>query len=262
VSDFASGQVRLIPRDQAAAAFPAIYSAYRPTRAGELERTDIDFINALGEPGGEELNRRFYVVYEEAGHLDAYVSYEVVPMEPPAHGPRRIVMHELCALTPGSYVAMWDFVLGVDLTVELLARSRPVDEPIKWLLAEPRQLRCTFSGDHLWIRLVDVAKCLATRCYAAAGDLVVELVDDFCPWNSGRYRLVVGDDWGSAEVTMTEGDADVELDASTLASIYLGGVSPQAFADVGRLRQRSAGSVATMARMFANDRPPYCLTHF
>lgn len=262
VAEFASGRLRLLSRDQAAEAFVAIYEAYAPTRAGEVDRSEIDYVSALGEPGADELSRRFYAVYEEDRHLDAYVSYEVVSMEPPAHNPRRLVVHELCALTPAGYVAMWDFLLGVDLSVELVARGRPVDEPIKWLLAEPRQLRCTFSGDRTWVRLVDVGLCLAARRYATAGDLVVGVDDPFCPWNTGRYRLVVGEDWGAAEVSRSDAEADIELDASTLASMYLGGVSPIVLAEVGRIRQRTPGAVPTASRMFANDRLPYCLTPF
>lgn len=262
VADFASGRVRLLGRDQAAETFPAIYSEYAPTRAGEVDRSEIDYMSALGEPGGEELTRRFYAVYEEDGHLDAYVSYEVVSIEPHAHGPRRLVLHELCALTTGAYVAMWDFLLGVDLTVELLTRPRPVDEPIKWLLAEPRQLRCTSTWDRTWVRMVDVGLCLGARRYAVAGDLVIGVDDAFCPWNSGCYRLVVNEDWGTADVSRTHAEPDLELEASTLASIYLGGVSPVALAEVGRIRQLSPGMVPTASRMFANERPPYCLTPF
>jgi predicted acetyltransferase len=262
VTDFASGRMRLLSRDQAAEVFPAIFGEYSPTRAGEVDRSEIDYLSCLGEPGGEDLRRYFYAVYEQDGHLDAYVSYEVAPLEPPARHPRRIVLHELCALTPSAYVAMWDFLLGVDLTVELLARSRPVDEPIKWLLAEPRQLRCTFSGDRSWVRLIDVGLCLGARRYAAAGDLVIAVDDPFCPWNSGSYRLVVGEEWGTAEVSRTDAEPDLATDASTLASIYLGGVSPVALGEVGRVRQLSAGAVPAAKRMFANDRPPFCLTSF
>jgi predicted acetyltransferase len=262
VADFAAGRTRLLNRDQAAEAFPAVYSEYAPTRAGEVDRLEIDYMSALGVPGGEELGRRFYAVYEEDGRLDAYVSYEVVSMEHAAHQPRRVVLHELCALTPGAYIAMWDFLLGVDLTVELLTRSRPVDEPIKWLLAEPRQLRCNYTGDRTWVRLVDVGLCLGARRYAVAGDLVIAVDDPFCPWNKGSYRLVVGEDWGTAEVSRTDAEPDIEMDASTLASIYLGGVSPVALAEVGRMVQLAPGAVPTAARMFANDRPPYCLTSF
>lgn len=262
VSEFASGRVRLIGRQEAVVAFPAVYTEYAPTRAGELDRTEIDYTSALGEPAGEDLSRRFYAVYEENQRLDGYVSYEVVPVNPPAHHPRRLVLHELCAVTSSAYVALWDFLLGVDLTVELVAAGRPVDEPIKWLLVEPRQLRCTYSGDRSWVRLLDVARCLASRRYSVAGELVLGVHDHFCPWNSARYRLVVSDDWEMAEVSRADAEPDVELDASTLASIYLGGVSAQALAEVGRIRQVTSGSVPRMSRMFANDRPPYCLTPF
>jgi predicted acetyltransferase len=94
------------------------------------------------------------------------------------------------------------------------------------------------------------------------GDLILGVDDAFCPWNSGRYRLVVEEDWGAAEVSRTDAEPDVELDASTLASLYLGGVSAPALAEVGRIRQLSPGAVAALSRMFANDRPPYCLTPF
>lgn len=262
VTDFASGRLRLVSRDQAAESFPAIYKEYAPTRAGELDRSEIDYLSALGEPGGDDLSRRFYAVYEEDGRLDAYVSYEIVPTAPPAHDPRRLVLHELCALTPGGYVAMWNFLLGVDLTVELVTRPRPVDEPIKWLLADPRQLRCTETWDRTWVRLVEVGLCLGARRYAVAGDIVLGVDDAFCPWNSARYRIVVGEDWGTAEVSRTDAEADLELDASALGSIYLGGVSPLALAEVGRIRQLSSDAVPRVSRMFANDRPPFSLTSF
>jgi predicted acetyltransferase len=260
--ELAAGSVRLVPREEAAVAFPAVYAEYAPTRAGELDRSEIDYTSALGEPGSEELARRFSAVYEEGGRLDGYVAYEVVSINPPEHWPRRLVVHELCALSSDAYVALWDFLLGVDLTVELVATGRPVDEPIRWLLAEPRQLRCTASRDRTWVRLVDVARCLALRRYPGPGDLVIGLHDHFCPWNTGRYRVVVKEEWGTAEVSRTEREPDLELDASRLASIYLGGVSAQSLADVGQIRQVSAGAVPLAARMFANDRPPYCLTPF
>jgi len=239
-----------------------VYQAYAPTRAGEVDRSDIDYVSALAEPGGEELSRRFYAVYEVDGNLDAYVSYEVVSMEPLAHKPRRLILHELCALTPGAYVAMWDFLLGVDLTAELFAGGRPVDEPIKWLLAEPRQLRCTFTGDRSWVRLVNVGLCLGARRYAAPATSSSVSMTRSARGTWGRYRLVVGEDWGTAEVSRTDAEPDLELDASTLASIYLGAVSPVTLAEVGRIRQLTPGAVPVASRMFANDRPPYCLTPF
>ena len=206
------------------------------------------------------LGRRFSALYEEGGRLDGYVGYEVVSIDSPGHPPRRLVVHELCALSGDAYVALWDFLLGIDLTVELVAAGRPVDEPIKWLLAEPRQLQCTGSRDRTWVRLVDVARCLALRRYPVPGDVVVGLHDHFCPWNTGRYRIVVNEEWGTAQVARTEAEPDVELDASRLASMYLGGVSALSLADVGQIRQVSAGG-STARGSDVRQRPPALLPH-
>jgi len=237
VEELAPGRIRLLPRDRAVEAFPAVYADYAVSRAGELDRHDVDYAGALGEPAGDDLGRRFYAVYEEDDRLDGYVGYEVAPMDPPGHNPRRLIVHELCALTPAAYAGIWGFLLGVDLTVELRAGGRPIDEPIRWLLSEPRQLRCVHSGDRSWVRLIDVGLCLGARRYAASGDLVIGVSDPFCPWNTGRYRIVVGEDGGEADVERTGAEPDLELDASTLASLYLGGVSPVAFAEVGLITQ-------------------------
>ena len=67
----------------------------------------------------------------------------------------------------------------------------PVDHPLWWLLATPRRMRSAF-GDGLWVRLVDVGAALSARGYAADGAVVLDVVDDFCPWNAGRWRVADG----------------------------------------------------------------------
>ncbi len=262
IAELAAGRVQMVGRHEAAEAFASIYGAYATHRAGEVDRGEIDYHGILGEPGGDELNRRFFAVYEEGGRLDGYVAYETAPSPSPPDSARRLEVQELCSLTPSAYAALWDLLLGVDLMPELLAEHRPVDEPLRWMLAEPRQLRCGVTGDRTWVRLVDVGACLASRRYPAAGDLVVGVHDDFCPWNTARYRIVVAEDWAAPEVSRTEAEPALEMDPSTLASIYLGGVSVRALAEVGRIRAVSAQAVTTGNRMFANDRPPYSLTQF
>lgn len=262
-SEFGHGRVRLLGREQALEAFPAVFADYAPTRAGELARDgEIDFLTAVGDPGGDELVRRFNAVYEADGRIDGYVGYEIAARDETGTKPRRVIAHEICALTTAACVGLWDFLLGIDLTVELEARNRPVDEPIRWLLNDPRQLQTTRSGDRTWIRLVDVGAALAGRHYGSVGSLVLAVDDRVCDWNAGCYRVSVDEEWGPAEIARTDDAPDLELEASTLASIYLGGVSPVALATVGRVGEVSPGSVHKMARMFANDQPPFCLTNF
>jgi len=38
-------------------------------------------------------------------------------------------------------------------------------------------------------RIIDIERALPLRPYAAEGKIVLEVVDDFCPWNAGRWAL-------------------------------------------------------------------------
>ncbi|MGH9171910.1 MAG: GNAT family N-acetyltransferase [Acidimicrobiales bacterium] len=263
-SEFGDGRVRIVSRSQAAEAFPEVFADYAPRRAGEFTRQELEFLVALGEPGGEDLGRRWYAVHEDGGSIDGYVGYEIGPVEAPGSRDKRVIVRELCTLTTAGYVALWQYLLGIDLTVELVARGRPVDEPIRWLLTDPRLLRAGRTGDRTWIRLVDVAAALARRRYPVAGDLVIEVQDAFCQWNNGLYRLVVSEDWGEVEVQVdpAKSGADISLDVSALASMYLGGVPATALAAVGRLRPSGPDVVRRATQMFANEVPPHSLTSF
>ena len=103
--------------------------------------------------------------------------------------------------------------------------------------------------DGLWLRIVDVSAALAGRAFGGDADLVLEVADGFCEWNSGRYRL-------SGE--RTDAPADVALDVAALASAYLGGVSLHELAAAGRARELTPGAVARAAAAFRGEVAPWC----
>ena len=78
------------------------------------------------------------------------------------------------------------------------------------------------------------------------GELVLDVRDELCPWNAGRWRLA----GGAAEPT--EAAADLALDVSALGAAYLGGVSlsrrsPRAAASRSSGRARSSEPTASSA---------------
>ena len=95
---------------------------------------------------------------------------------------------EAIAADPAATAALWDNLLSRDLVSEFHARMRPVDDPLLYLLADPRRVRSLVS-DGLWVRLVDVGSALAQRHYACPVDVVIEVADELCPQNAGRWRL-------------------------------------------------------------------------
>ena len=262
-SNGGSGSVRLVELAQAAEAFPAVHDAYVPTRAGELDRPRGEWAELLGNPNGadEAARHRFYVCYEQAGRIDGYAVYRVAPMDPSDHWRRAVFLEELCSLSDESYRALWSFLLGIDLTEELRTRGRPVDEPLRYLLGDPRHLRTTSWGDRTWVRLVDVAGSLARRRYEEEDSLVIEVKDPFCPWNDGCFRLSVdGEGVGTAE--RVEAAPDLALPVDALGASYLGGVPFVGMAEVGRVAECTQGAARRADRMFSARRPPFCTTSF
>src|SRR5439155_6484725 len=99
------------------------------------------------------------------------------------------------------------------------ALGRPVDDPVRWRLADPRRLQVTEITDHLWVRVVDPATALAARTYGSDDRIVVELTDAFLPANEGRWSIS-GDSVGR-----TDALPDLAMSAPELGSLYLGGIS-------------------------------------
>ena len=165
----------------------------------------------------------------------------------------------LIAVTADAYAALWRHVLDVDLMARLSAEMRPVDEPLRFLLADSRQPK-TRVEDGLWLRLVDVERALAGRRYAVDGRLVLRVRDDFCSWNDGRVELSGGP--SHADCRRSEANPDLELNAADLAALYLGGNRFRTLFEAGRIQELRPGSIARADAMFATDRAPWCPSHF
>src|SRR5204863_317823 len=123
-------------------------------------------------------------------------------------------------------VALWGNVLNRDLITTFRLHMLAVDDPLLDLLADSRLGRPRLS-DGLWIRLVDVPRALAQRHYARPVDLVVEVADELCPQNEGRWRLTAPASsalWGfSGTCERTTAPADLVLPVRALGAAYLGG---------------------------------------
>jgi predicted acetyltransferase len=158
------------------------------------------------------------------------------------------------AATDSAYKGLWSYLFGVDLIGEIEAYHRRVDEPLVWMLADPRRLvRRTL--DTLWLRIIAVEAALEGRRYAADGKFVLEVQDRVCPWNQGRYELEGGS--GGARCKRTGAEPDVVLSAADLAAAYLGGVRLQSLRRAGRV-SGDAEALRLADAMFAWDPLPWC----
>jgi predicted acetyltransferase len=168
----------------------------------------------------------------------------------------QVEVKELIAATPQAHADLWRFLFDIDLVSSVEAWNRPSDEPLMWLMAEPRQLRMRL-GDGLWVRLVDVPVALALRGYRAPGRLVLDVQDRFCPWNEGRIELAVGHD-GSATCGPTDDQPDVVCTVNDLGAVFLGGSTFGQLYRAGQVAERTDGAIERADAMFGTWPAPWC----
>jgi predicted acetyltransferase len=111
-------------------------------------------------------------------------------------------------------------------------------------------------GDALWLRIVDLSASLAGRRYRGDGRLVLEVEDEFCPWNDGRWSLTV--ESGVPLVEPTTDAPDIALDVTDVAAAYLGAFSFAQLAAAARVSEQSPGGIGRADALFRTDRAPWC----
>ena len=137
---------------------------------------------------GEGAGPKRLVVLERDGRPEGYAIYRHKPKWADGISDSELQVVEAVALDGRPTAELWRYLLDIDWAARTTASLLPVDHPLWWLLATPRHMRPRV-GDGLWVRLVDVGEALSARAYAADGAVVFDVIDEFCPWNAGRWRV-------------------------------------------------------------------------
>ena len=193
----------------------------------------------------------FYAAYEQDGRLDGYVAYR-------SNRPT-ITINDLMAVTREATAALWRFCFDIDLMGATEAIRRPLDDPLPWMLSDPRRLQRTVR-DGVWLRIVDAAAALEQRRYAEPGKLVFQVRDGLCPWNENCFKLD-----GSPEGATTQASSaspDLTVDTSALASAYLGTVAFTTLGGAGLVDEHTPGALQRADRMFAVPLKPWTPFNF
>ena len=202
--------------------------------------------HSQGGPGG-----LFYAAYEERGRIDGYVIYRT--------SGTTLVVNELMAATEEANSALWRFCFDLDLITCTEALKRPVDDPLPWMLADPRRLQRS-TRDGMWLRLIDVSASLKLRRYMQSDRLVLEVRDELCPWNEGRLELEGSSE--GATCRPSSSSPDLVMAVSDLASAYLGAVSFSTLSQAGLVDERTSGALLRADRMFAVRYQPWTPHNF
>ncbi len=252
-----SGRLWLATAEEALPAMTAVYEAARADRVGLLDRPGAWWRRRLFDPehwrqGASSL--RFAVHDDDDGSPDAYAIFNTKPSWD-ATGPRgEIGVREVQAITPSGYAAIWRLLTEMDLVRQVHWDRAAADEPLPYLLGNPGAVQQTLS-DGLWVRIVDADRALAARRYSTRIDTVIEITDEFCPWNAGRYRLT--GDADTATCATADDPAELTLSATTLGAAYLGGITLTTLAAAGLVTEHRPGALAAASTAMRGARPAY-----
>lgn len=250
-------RVRLVEPAESVPLVLPVYDHERGRRPGMFALSDKlqQMRNYMPERAREGASPVRVVLVEDDAGVRAYARYITKSHWADGGPDSTVVVREVEGRDPAALATVWAYLLDIDLSARVEIRNRPVDDALLGLLVELRRAQPTL-GDGIYVRIMDVGAALAARTYATPVDVVLDVRDDFCPWNAGRWRLV-GDATG-ARCERTEDAADVALDVREVGAAYLGGTSLHGLADAGLVTEHSPGAVRELSAALRHEPAPWC----
>jgi predicted acetyltransferase len=251
-----TAEVDLVTPTEALPAMRELHEKVWPTIPGMIDRDGPWWEDRIEDP---EEHREGLQPLRAAVTDDAYALY-AVRRQWNADGPdSEVVVLEALAATPEGEAAIWNYLMGLDLTRRISWELAPPDHPITHMVVNAQHVKAT-PGSGLWVRLVDLPRALAERAYGEPFEVVLEVADDVLPWNAGRWALRW--DGTTATCAKTATPAALALSSTELGAAYLGGTRLETLAQAGRVRELRPGALAAASRAFAGARAPWCLEIF
>jgi predicted acetyltransferase len=249
-----AGTLRFPEQDEILDTLPPVFERIRADWPGMFSRNRLWWEHREVEDPPERRDGagpKRWIVYEQDGSIEGFAVYRHKPEW--EHGSTIAELRVLEALGSSAEAMrdLWGFLLAIDWKATVKSWLLPPDHPLFLLLETPRRLRYRL-GDSLWVRLVDVGAALSRRSYSSDESLVLEVTDEFCPWNEGRWKL----EGGNAE--RTKQAPDLRLPVQSLGSAFLGGVQFAALARAGRVEEARQGALTRADGLFRWDRLPWC----
>ena len=134
---------------------------------------------------------------DSTSHPDGYVHYDVSWQDAFSEAPAgQGKIHELYGANAGIELALWRYLLDIDLVNTWRADERPLDDVAKFVVADSRAYAIKAVGDEQWLRILDVDVALGTRTYNSTDRAVTIMVRDPLiannsgTWQSRRLRRV------------------------------------------------------------------------
>jgi len=248
------GRVVGVDEETADKIFPDVYDRWRRGQPGAIIRDDASWEHWKR---GRKVADESLLVYEnESGEADGYARYKLQMRWDAGVPDHTVRVSDFVVCTEEARAGLYRTMLGVDLATTVAIGNVAVDDPIRWWLADPRQMKVKRFGDFLWLRPLNIEVLLGSRSYSADDRLVLGVTDAMFPDGAGAYAV------SPDGCTRTDADPDIELDVGQLGAVSLGGRSFLELGRAGRITERTQGALHRADAMFAWSPRPWGNTYF
>ena len=248
------GRVQLVPLAAAEELIAPIYEGVAGKTSGMFARSSTWWqTRTLDDPEWQRGSNGDLqcAVFEDGGRPEAYALYRMNSSLERGLQAGSVAVIEAVGASPEATRAIWRYLLDIDWMARVKAWLLPLDHPLLLLLAEPRRLGFSLR-DGVWVRLLDIKTALSARSYASQDSVVIEVADEFCPWNAGCWRA------GFSGIERTDEAPELRCDVSCLGSVYLGGFTWTQLARALRVQQLIPGAIARADTIFQTRSAPWC----
>jgi predicted acetyltransferase len=232
VANTAPGSVRQLKRNEILDVVPPLYERVA-NRPGVISRPMFLWQRYLGDAIEAGAKHSFVVVHSSPDGVDDGFAHATVSWNEVAYDDTtgRGEVPDVWGATPAVELALWDFLLGIDLVRSYDVEERPLDDPLRLAVADIRAYRTRQRFDEQWLRLLDVETALRARSYRSNERVTIAVTDPMFADNTDVFEV-------SADGVRRCGaaaDADLRCEIGALSAAYLGSTAWADLAAVGKV---------------------------
>jgi len=233
-----------------------------PDTGGHVKRNDdLQLLNSLYEPYAQAYNGTLKrdadwwtdkVLKQKKGKVVVYFNANDVPRGYMIYQVRNreLNVDELVFLDDDARKGLWRFIYNHDSMIERVKMIAPADDPLPFLLANPR-IKQEISP-YFMARIVDVASFLQQYPFRSTGQkhaFALDITDSYAPWNSKRFAVHVNEDGRAnieahASVAGTEDLPLLSCDIQTLSTMLFSFQRPSLLRQIGRIQGSESAIMA------------------
>lgn len=260
------GSFELLSMEEWRKVGPELHDRFRRTQPGAIDRRPVNWRLRTGEIQGKDKSWKepLVALYRDAaGQPAGYLAYTVTDEWPNMVTKCTLKVRDHVAVDRAAAAALWRYALNVDWIDKVEVSSIAPDDPLPLLLDDPRA--CVDGGDSsadfMWLRVLDGPTAFGARSYAAAGRVVLQVVDAL-GFVDGRWALEAAADGTGRFTRVGDGPsdepADLALDVRELGTLYLGSDSVARLHAAGLVRELRGGGAARADALLRTDFRPWC----